>query len=148
MPTLTQATIRLAMVEDMPKVLACLWRFVQETPWKMVYGEPDPLYAGGWIISRLENDPNSQLFVAEHDGELVGLCGGSILQLPMVAHRPYIWEWIWWVTPELRQTELAESLWQHLVEWAKTQGATGSIRGHAKENGPMKIRETLYWEFW
>lgn len=147
MPTMT-ATIRPATIEDMPKVVACLWLFFLESPWKDVRPDPDPIYAGGWVLDKLVHDPKSQLFVAEHDSELVGLCGGSVIPWTMMADCPYLWEWMLWVTPEMRQSGIADELWDVLKKWAKETGATGAVRGHAKGAGPMRIREISYWEFW
>lgn len=144
--TTQQAVIRAARMEDMPKVVACLWLFFLESPWKAVCPEPDPIYAGGWVLEKLMHDPKSQLFVAAQDGELIGVCGGTILDWPMIAHHPYLWEWAWWVTPEHRHSDVAEQLWAQLTAWAKEHGATMAARGrvHALDIG--KIRETLIWE--
>ena len=147
MPTMT-TTIRPATIEDMPKVVACLWLFFLESPWKDVCGEPDPVYAGGWILDRLIHDADSQLFVAETNGEIVGMSGGTILPWPMMSNRTYLWEWAWWVIPELRQTDVAESLWQQLTGWAKAHGAKAAARGRVKAIGEGQIRETLNWECW
>ena len=147
MNTATQpVTIRAATIEDMPKVVACLWLFFLESPWKAVCPEPDPVYAGGWVLERLVHDPQSQLFVADSDGEIVGLAGGTVLPWPMLAHRSYLWEWAWWVVPELRQSGVAEQLWTHLTHWAKDRGAAMASRGRVKAMTDGKILETLAWE--
>lgn len=146
MPTVITPVIRAATLEDMPKVVACLWLFFLESPWKSVCPEPDPVYAGGWVLDRLLHDPKSQLFVAESEGELIGICGGTILPWPMIAHHFYLWEWAWWVTPDTRQSDTAEQLWVQLTGWAKANGAKMAARGRVKARDDGKIVETLVWE--
>ena len=139
-------TIRAATMEDMPKVVACQWLFFLESPWRAVCPEPDPLYAGGWMLDRLIHDPKSQLFVAECDGELIGIAGGSVLAWPMVDKFHYLWEWALWVEPSQRGSGMAEQLWTELTTWAHTQGAQMAARGRVKTLPDGKIVETLVWE--
>ena len=140
------ATIRAATIEDMPKVVACQWLCFLESPWAKVCPAPDPVYAGGWMLDRLMHDPKSQLFVADVDGELVGIAGGTILDWPMLQHFPYLWEWALWVSPESRHSDVADSLWTQLKAWAKTHEARLAGRGQVKQLSDGKILETLVWE--
>lgn len=146
MPTMTQATIRAATIEDMPKVVACQELFYLESPWVTLLGKPDPLYAGGWMLERLMNDSESQLFVADRDGELIGLCGGSILPVPMVPNVRYAWEWTFWVTHEWRHTDTAGQLWQAFCDWAREHRASLTVRGRVRAVVDGQLRETLSWE--
>lgn len=139
-------TIRAATIEDMPKVVACQWLFFLESPWKSVCPEPDPIYAGGWMLDRLMHDSKSQLFVADVDGELIGIAGGTILEWPMLQNFHYLWEWALWVSPDARHSDVADGLWTQLKVWAKAHEARLAGRGRVKQLSDGKIVETLVWE--
>lgn len=146
MSTVTSSvTIRLASIEDLPAVVESLLVFFAETPWAVLEPNPDREYIAQWLISL---DHKSQLFIAEDQGQIVGLCAGTVVQFPMIAHLSYLWEWAWWVAPEYRHTGLGRRLWTQLTEWSRTQGATGAVYSRARERAGRTFEETLIWRWW
>ena len=138
-------TIRQAQIQDLPEIVGCLKVFFLETPWGVLRPDPDLIYTAEWLMKL---DSRSQLFVATDDENIIGLCGGTIVDFPMIADLPYLWEWCWWVKKEHRHTDTARRLWSCLTEWAKQNGAKGSVYGKAEAQSVQTFTETLQWRFW
>ena len=138
--------IRQAQIQDLPEILGCLKQFYEETPWKVLKPELDLVYVAEWLMKLGEN---STLFLAVEEGQVVGLCGGTIVDFPMIADLPYLWEWALWVRPEHRHTGTARRLWGSLTDWAQEYGAKGCVRGAKTEQvSEQHFRETLQWRWW
>lgn len=138
-------TIRPARVDDLPEVLVCLREFFLESPWGVLKPDVDAEYIATWLL-RL--GPESRLLVAVEQEQMIGLCGGSIVDFPMIADLPYLWEWALWVRPEVRQTGIGNKLWGALIEWAKEHGAKGCARGKAEGITNTMMRQTTSWRWW
>ena len=137
-------TIRQAQIQDLPEILGCLKAFWEESPWKVLKPEPDLVYVAEWLMKL---DGRSNLFLAEEDGALVGVCGGTIVEFPMIADLSYLWEWALWVAPEYRHTGTGNRLWGALIDWAKEHGAKGCMRGKAEAVTEKIMREALHWRW-
>jgi len=138
-------TIRQAQIQDLPELVICLKQFFLETPWGVLRPDPDLVYVAEWLMKL---DSRSQLFVAQDEGQIIGLCGGTIVDFPMIADLPYLWEWCWWVRADYRQTATAQRLWTCLTEWARQQGAKGCVYGRTTALTAQTFQETLQWRWW
>lgn len=137
--------IRQASIQDLPEVLGCLKQFYEESPWRVLKPDVDLVYVAEWLMKL---DGRSQLYLAVERGQIVGVCGGTIVDFPMIAELPYLWEWALWVRPDYRMTATGRRLWGTLTEWAKEQGAKGCVRGKAEQIGDGHFREVLQWRWW
>jgi GNAT superfamily N-acetyltransferase len=66
---------------------------------------------------------NGGLFVAEVNGEVVGMVGGMVYPFYFDADHLTGQEVFWWVMPEHRKGRIGLELLQALEEWAKARGA-------------------------
>lgn len=137
--------IRQAQVKDLPNLIGCLTQMVEATGYRILPSQRDPFYAMDWLFEKMHN-PNSLFLVAESDGEIIGLCGGSIVPFMMLNDFPHLWEWAWWVRDENDGT--ARKLWAEMKTWAKAQGAKGCHYGKSVVTSETTLEETLYWRVW
>lgn len=141
---LNTVIIRQSQIQDLPEILGCLKAFFEESPWRVLKPELDLVYVAEWLMKL---DGRSNLFLAEEDGQIMGLAGGTIVDFPMIADLPYLWEWALWVKPEYRHTGTARRLWGALTDWAQEHGAKGCMRGKAEQIAEGHFRETLQWRW-
>lgn len=69
---------------------------------------------------RLRKDEHSTMFVAEHDGTLIGMTGIHRRPLPKTIHSATIIAV--YIRPEWRGLRIAESLIKTCIEWARSNG--------------------------
>jgi RimJ/RimL family protein N-acetyltransferase len=68
-------------------------------------------------IERLQPDPNLCMFLAEHEGTLIGMTGIIRPGAPKVKHSATIWGV--YVTADWRGQHIAESLIESCLDWAR-----------------------------
>ena len=138
-------TIRQAQIQDLPELLGCLKQFFEESPWMALKSKVDPVYVAEWLMKL---NHRSTIFLAEQEGIMIGMAGGTIVDFPMIANLPYLWEWALWVRPDYRHTGTANRLWGELTAWAQDNGAKGSVRGRKSVAMTDKVMcETLHWRW-
>ena len=123
-----QIIIRPATREDLVLCIDMILALRQETFWKNMSEPADPMAMLVSILYRLTTQGNFCLYVAEHDGVLVGLCGGELISHFLAPHVLILTEWAWWVVPEHRQGTVGARLWINVCDWARKQGVKYASR--------------------
>jgi GNAT superfamily N-acetyltransferase len=111
--------IRTATEADLPRVLAMCERFFEAAglPDVAVY-DPETMER---TLRQLMGGEMGALFVAERDGEVVGMTGGMLYPFYFNASHLTGQELFWWVDPEHRG--VGRGLFDALEIWAKAMGA-------------------------
>lgn len=76
---------------------------------------------GPWgcaTLNSIVNDPCYGAFVADQDGELVGMCVGKVAPAHLDPHIRYCYEMLWYVKPKSRKSTVGRRLHMQLEEWA------------------------------
>ena len=114
------AEIREALPAEVERVLGMYeWLFA---PPGSVPPRWDPDRARGAIAGAIE-DPASAVLVAEHRGELLGLCT-AYLDLNSVRYGPRCWVEDLAVSPEHRSQGIGKGLLDAAKRWARERGGT------------------------
>ena len=110
-------SIRAAVIEDIPQMLANTVKFLQATPYKYLEFVP------GDMQEELLAMMNSNLcFIAEADGVHLGGVGAVISPLFINNKILIAAERFWWVDPDSRDTGVGKSLFVAIYTAAKTVG--------------------------
>lgn len=139
MNTLTEQVTRLATPADIPACVELLQGLHAESLWAPWPFDAD--YATLWLLWTMRTDASQRVLVAEQNGELIGLCGGAILNHPLMPHVPYLQEWALYVKPAHRNQGVAKDLWQRLCLLATHRGAVLAAYGQRKGE-----KETIRWQ--
>jgi ribosomal protein S18 acetylase RimI-like enzyme len=115
------AKIRKATKRDVPR-LVDLMRGLTLTTSKAESKGVSTLGEYEKVFEKIQRDPNRTLFVAEHDGEVVG--AADLLIAPNLSHRGLPWAVMENVIVDerMRRKGIARELVQHLVNVAKKSG--------------------------
>jgi GNAT superfamily N-acetyltransferase len=114
------AKIREALPEEVERVLGMYeWLFA---PPGSVPTRWDPKHARAAIADAIA-DPSSAVFVAEHRGELLGLCT-AYLDMNSVRFGPRCWVEDLAVSPEHRSRGVGKALLDAAKDWARERDAT------------------------
>jgi GNAT superfamily N-acetyltransferase len=114
------AKIREALPGEVERVLGMYeWLFA---PPGSVPPRWDPVHARRAIAGAIE-DPSAAVLVAEHRGELLGLCT-AYLDLNSVRFGPRCWVEDLAVSPEYRSQGVGKALLDRAKEWARERGGT------------------------
>lgn len=117
-----KAVIRPVEIKDMPTCVDMIGKLRQETFWRNIEGDAHPELMSLYITHRLVTNQNCCLFVAEVDGEIIGLCGGEIVSHWVAPQVSLLGEWAWWVVEAHRKGSVGARLWLSVVAWAKERG--------------------------
>jgi GNAT superfamily N-acetyltransferase len=113
-------TTREARPEEVERVLGMYaWLFA---PPGSVPPRWDPEHARRAIAEAIE-DPSAAVLVAEHRGELLGLCT-AYLDMNSVRFGPRCWVEDLAVSPEHRSQGVGKALLDRAKDWARERGAT------------------------
>ena len=104
----------------------------------------DPGVAISGLGNWLGTDPNSVMFVADIDGEVIGMLGAT-LRGTWFGRDKLASEELFYVLPEHRGSGAAQQLLQSFCDWAAEVGAQHLRAGVATGSGPAA--ETLYQRF-
>ena len=118
---IAQTVIRQATPEDLVQCVSMILELRQETFWKNMPEQADPMAMLVCILYRLTTQSNFCLYVAEQDSALVGLCGGELVSHFLAPSVLILTEWAWWVVPDHRQGTVGARLWLSVCEWARQQ---------------------------
>src|ERR687887_712875 len=114
------AKVREAVPAEVERVLGMYeWLFA---PPGSVPPRWDPDHARRAIAAAIE-DPSSAVFVAEHRGELLGLCT-AYLDMNSVRYGPRCWVEDLAVSPDHRSQGVGKELLDAAKDWARERGAT------------------------
>jgi GNAT superfamily N-acetyltransferase len=112
--------VREALPEEVERVLGMYeWLFA---PPGSVPPRWDPEHARAAIAQAIE-DPSSAVLVAEHRGDLLGLCT-AYLDVNSVRFGPRCWVEDLAVSPEHRSQGVGKALLDAAKDWARQRGAT------------------------
>jgi GNAT superfamily N-acetyltransferase len=135
-------SIRLATPMDLVDVAQCIAQMREETIWKMIPLTLNLQHIEYWLVRALVQ-PQHRLWVAEHEGHLVGLCGVELTTQRFIPDVPYVQEWALWVAPLHRGNGVAKQLWRTACRWGARVGARGSVRGKPTAHGERMV--FCYW---
>ncbi len=111
-------TIREATPNDLPALVDMGAQFWRDSVYHDALG-PATKDGLAETAEKLMEGPDRALFVAEQDGELIGMIGMAIYPHP-VQHGRIAAEVTWWVDPDSRGTAGVRLL-RHAEEWAREQ---------------------------
>jgi len=70
-----------------------------------------------------KNNPDMSVFLAELNGQIVGVTGGIIYPLYFCSSHKVAQELWWWLTPSARGSGAGNMMFKELQSWAKERGA-------------------------
>lgn len=111
-------TIREATTEDVPAIVTMAQHFVQQTS----YASCVPSDAGHLQKVTEQLLAVGVVFVAERDGDLIGMLAGLAYPHYMTS-RQTASESAWWVEPSARGARIAHALLDAFESWAQARGA-------------------------
>ena len=131
-------------MDDIPQCVAMIRALRQATFWQHL--DADSEFLGLYLAHKLLTAAHCCLYVAEQDGQLVGLCGGEISRHFLAPHVPVLSEWAWWVEPNHRTGSAGARLWLTVCAWARERGAVASMRTRvlSAEKSGMVLGEEAY----
>ncbi len=128
------AEIRKAVEGDVKALIALLYDMHDETEYKFFkVNETKARYA----LRRWVTQDDAVIFVAEENGELIGVVAGSVFT-PWFSDDKKAMEQLLFVKQEHRGSGVAFTLFENFLEWAKGQcnhvsaGVTSSVGGAAE----------------
>ncbi len=126
-------TIREATLADVPEIVRMSAAFYPTTHYAD-WCPMDEASVAGLATGLIENDV---FFVAEQDGELVGMVG--LIFAPFLFNRDclYATEIVWWVAPAVRGTSVAARLLQVIEQPCRDRGATRIQMVHMPNSPPQ-----------
>lgn len=111
-------TLRMATLDDLPKIAAMGLRFIQAHYSQHLAQTPEQIDR---IVTKLIEEATASVWVSEVEGDVVGMLGAFTYDHPISAERMAV-EMFWWVDPEHRGAQVP---WLDTLEtWAREQGAT------------------------
>lgn len=114
-------TIRLAEPRDLPRIVEMGTLFVAESPyWRLGTASLDRIEA---LARFLGSHQDGCVFVADVDGQVVGMLAGHLPVHPML-DIAMASELAWWVDPPYRVGKIGLQLLAAFEQWAKDHGAT------------------------
>jgi len=137
-----QATVREATFDDLPSVVAAIIAMREDTVWRHLPFTPNAEYIGQRILADLQQ-PQHHCWVAEEEGQIVGVCGVELVHQRFIPDFLFVQEWALWVLPSRRGEGLAYQLWEAAKDWGHAAGAHGDIHGQ-----PMAHGEYLKVNWW
>lgn len=130
--------IRKATLADVPVIVAMSARFYPTTHYAD-WCEMDEASVAGLATGLIENDV---FFVAERDGELVGMIGLMIAPFLFNQSRKFAVEIVWWVAPDARGSRIASQLLAVVEQPCRDAGADRIQMVHMPNSPPQA--EALY----
>jgi GNAT superfamily N-acetyltransferase len=112
--------IRAARLTDVDTMVAMALQFLAETPYGTHVGANEAQLRK--LIGELFMNHDAEMFIAERDGQPVGMIALVAYDHPYSGER-IASELVWWVTPKHRRGSLGVRLMRHAEAWARARGA-------------------------
>ena len=125
--------VRKATLADVPVIVAMSARFYPTTHYAD-WCEMDEASVAGLATGLIENDV---FFVAERDGELVGMIGLMIAPFLFNQNRKFAVEIVWWVAPDARGSRVASQLLAVVEQPCRDAGADRVQMVHMPNSPPQ-----------
>lgn len=133
--------VRKAAAVDLPGYLEMGKKFHESSPMHGVIDFDDNGYSN-FYLSAL-HDENIGMWLAEDDGNLVGIVGAIIYPLYFNPGAKVVQELWWWVSPESRGSGVGRQMFSEIEEWATVNNAS-AIFMIALQNEHLEKMEKLY----
>lgn len=133
--------VRRATQADLPQYLGHAQAFHAASPMHGAIAF-DPEGYSQFYLSSLEND-NVGIWLAEIDGEIVGICGAVAYPLYFNPSALVVQELWWWLTPAARGTGAGKQMFSEIEQWAKEKRAAALFMIALEDNRAKKM-ENLY----
>lgn len=125
--------IRKATLADVPAIVSMSARFYPTTHYAD-WCEMDEASVAGLATGLIENDV---FFVAEKDGELVGMIGLMVAPFLFNQNRKFAVEIVWWVAPDARGSRIASQLLAVVEQPCRDAGADRIQMVHMPNSPPQ-----------
>jgi GNAT superfamily N-acetyltransferase len=133
--------VRKATEKDLPKYIVLAESFHMASPMHGVIAF-DTIGYSQFYLSALQND-NIGIWLAEIDGEIVGICGALVYPMYFNPSALVVQELWWWLTPASRGSGAGGKMFKQIEEWAKERNASALFM-IALEDSRAKKMENLY----
>jgi GNAT superfamily N-acetyltransferase len=133
--------VRKATETDLPKYIVLAESFHMASPMHGVIGFDAAGYSQ-FYLSSLQND-NVGIWLAEIDGEIVGICGALVYPMYFNPSALVVQELWWWLTPASRGSGAGGKMFKQIEQWAKEKDASALFM-IALEDNRVKKMENLY----
>lgn len=133
--TVPQVLVREAEPPDLPACVTMAVAVAQDTLWRTFPLDLPAL--AHWLATM------PAMWVAEEDGQLIGLCGASLGYHPAYPRIAYVREELLYVLPAYRYTRAGERLLRRLRAWGRTQQAQAVVVGRLGDH-EERIRWYVY----
>jgi GNAT superfamily N-acetyltransferase len=133
--------VRKAIEADLPQYVKLAQSFHMASP---MHGSID-FDAQGYskfYLASLKNDTVG-IWLAEIDGEIVGICGALVYPLYFNPSALVVQELWWWLTPKSRGSGAGGKMFKQIEDWAKEHNASALFM-IALEDSRAKKMENLY----
>lgn len=127
------AVIRKATLDDVPEIVRMSAMFYPTTHYAE-YCEMDEDSVAGLASGLIENDV---FYVAENDGALVGMVGVAVVPFMFNRNERIAAEIVWWVSPEVRGSNIARRLLAAIEPDCRDAGAKRIQMVHMPNSPPQ-----------
>jgi len=115
-------TVRSATKDDLPDYIVMGRKFHESCPLHSTVAFDDEGFSE-FYLAALENE-NLQFWIAEQDGQLVGICGAVAYGMYFNPAKTIVQELWWWITPEARGNGVGNLMFDAIENWSKEIGAS------------------------
>lgn len=133
--------VRKATEADLPKYIVLAESFHMASPMHGVIGFDAAGYSQ-FYLSSLQND-NVGIWLAEIDGEIVGICGALVYPMYFNPSALVVQELWWWLTPASRGSGAGGQMFKQIEQWSKEKDASALFMIALEDNRAKKM-ENLY----
>ncbi len=133
--------VRKATETDLPKYIVLAESFHMASPMHGVIGFDAAGYSQ-FYLSSLQND-NVGIWLAEIDGEIVGICGALVYPMYFNPSALVVQELWWWLTPASRGSGAGGQMFKQIEQWSKEKDASALFMIALEDNRAKKM-ENLY----
>ena len=133
--------VRAATTDDLPNYIQLARMFHAASPMHNVIPFDDEGYSK--FFSRALQAPEVGVWLAEIDGEVVGIAGALLYPMYFSPKTLVAQELWWWLTPKARGSGAGAKMFKQIEDWAKSNGAA-AVFMIALEDSRAKKMEHLY----
>jgi GNAT superfamily N-acetyltransferase len=133
--------VREATLHDLGRYVVLGHEFHKASPMHGV-AEFDPEGYINFMVNALDN-PDIGVWLAELDGEIVGITGAILYPLYFSPTNKVAQELWWWLTPKARGTGAGAQMFKQIKEWAAKKGAAAMFMIALEDERAGKM-EKLY----